>query len=333
MKRKTQSNAWIDPRLVRPADWSPPAPENVPGFLLSWDPATRETYIMGILSSLGGAVQSAYYCRLFYMDSLSPTLALGPSWSPWRYEQRNLQAIQSIAPHIEDGPTRALCQAWVEQMQSLQHLNADWKAALAAFFGLPVPPTEAAQSELQARVDAHRRERGPTWMQQPEFPPLLRRLEEVIAAMEGLAPRLQDVLRSYYSRVSPGDLQSMLGDSRAEDLLEASRGQPDDGQAIRQLNRALRYGQTGQQASDIYLELGFRYAEMEDLERAIESYTRSTEAAAEPNATACFCRGEVYLQQEQWARARQDFERALALGLDSPQREKAVQYLSELQSR
>jgi len=316
MKRGEQSKPRPSCEPERPGGWPPPLPEGVPCLALSWEDAARDLYVAGILSRLAAAARSAYYCRLFYIDRVSPSVVLGPTWSPWRDAGTDLMAMQSVLPQVEDESPRTLCQAWVEQVQALQQVNAEWKEALAGFFGVPAPSTEEGEDGLRARVDAHRAEKGPTWLRRPGFRALVRRLEEIIAVLQQLQPQLQD---AFAECASGGGAYGDVPAARAEPAGQDASGR--------------LYGQTGAQAIDIYLELGLRYAELEDMEQAIASYTQSAEATKEPYAMAHFRRGELYYQQEQWAQARRDFERALALGLDSPQRELAVQYVAELQSR
>jgi tetratricopeptide (TPR) repeat protein len=123
-----------------------------------------------------------------------------------------------------------------------------------------------------------------------------------------------------------------FGDQRAEDLVDWSMEQP-SALAIQTLQKALTYGETGLYASTAYLELGNRYADIGDIDRAIESYTHSFAAYPTPNAYGLYWRGELYFRKGQWDKARDDFERAAALGLRSPESEQAQDYLSRIREK
>lgn len=118
------------------------------------------------------------------------------------------------------------------------------------------------------------------------------------------------------------------GDPRAHKLLDMASGAVHP-RAIRLCYRALGYGRTGIQASKAYQELGMRFEDLGQTQRAIRYYTRSLKVGP-PNPWTYFWRGLLYHQQGHRELARNDFEQALALDLWPPECDEARQYLIEL---
>jgi len=122
-----------------------------------------------------------------------------------------------------------------------------------------------------------------------------------------------------------------LGDQRASDLIDQAEAEFLE-HAIKLLERALAYGDTGLQAQAAYLGLGMRYEELGDEERAHDYYTKSIETprAGQPNENALFWRGQILYRRGEFAKAKRDFELAVNLGLYSPEREQAQAYLTSM---
>jgi tetratricopeptide (TPR) repeat protein len=123
-----------------------------------------------------------------------------------------------------------------------------------------------------------------------------------------------------------------FGDQRAKDIIDVAYEEPDPHRAIKLLHRALKYGDTGIQASKAYGELGRLYEDLGDITQAITYYTRAIEVGV-PEAYEFFWRGQLFYQLGQWEAARHDFEQALAFekGFFSPEREQAQCYLAEIE--
>lgn len=95
------------------------------------------------------------------------------------------------------------------------------------------------------------------------------------------------------------------------------------------LKRALRYGQTGIQASKAYMYLGMRYEDLGNTDQAIAHYSQAL-AAWEPFALLYFWRGQLYYRRQQWPEAKDDLEKAVAGDLSSPEDEQAREYLADI---
>jgi tetratricopeptide (TPR) repeat protein len=334
MTKKKQQDVWLDSRLIRPPGWSPPKPteQEYSSIFASVEGLQKQVLITSHLSSLICVAKFAYQCHLFYTDNLSPMMMLGEYWSPWRYPGEEITTIQSMLPHVETD-IRELCQAWLPLIQTLETLNQEWADALARFFGLITPNSDRDYQELRDQVEAYRKENGALWVNHPDFPPLILQLEQIVIGMQRLYPKLSELLQKYQTQISPDDLKALFGDQRVKDRIDSARGEPSHKRAIKVLDKALRYNPTDMQTNEIYMELGFRYGELGEIEQAIENYTRSINASKLPNPLVHYWRGELYYSQKEWDKAAQDFEQAVALGVYSPEREQAQRYILELRSQ
>jgi tetratricopeptide (TPR) repeat protein len=324
--------AWVNPRLVRPHGWSPK---------LHVDPATmsdqaRAMHVVGPLSVFMGEAHRAENFYHFYTNSQSVNWGVPPSvWTPWTGEATTrsatvAQSLEQSTPYITDDKLLEVCQGMVEQTQLLEDLNGQLGRALAIFLGLSAPKTEEDFQELRQQVDDYRSTHGPAWASRAEIGPLIAQLKDIFVELTSLEFEFHGRLRPFYEHLAPADEE--FGDQRAHDLVDQAIEEPDADRAIRLLQKALRYGETGIQASKAYMELAARYSDLGDTERAIEHYTKSIEASQIPNAMTLYWRGELYYQREEWNKARSDFERAVAIGLFSPEYEQAQECLSKLRA-
>jgi tetratricopeptide (TPR) repeat protein len=334
MAKKKQSKMWVDPRNIRPAGWHPPKmTEKYYSRLFSaFEGLQKNILIAGHLSSLHGAALMAYQCHLFYTDSLSPSILLGNHWSPWRSSEDVTTSIRALLPHVAPD-VQELCEAWLTEIQILDELNQEWANALAKYFSLTVPKSDIDFQVLRDHVERYRNEKGAAWLDSSEFQPLVSRLDLTVSKMHQLTPKLDELIQTMHSQISPDDLQAFAGDQRVKDQIEASRDGPSHKRAINKLSRLLKDNPSQIQSSEIYMELGFRYAELGDISQAIENYTKSIELEKLPDPLVYFWRGELYYRQQEWKKAQKDFEQAVELEIYTPEREQALQYISELQSK
>lgn len=293
-----------------------------------WVP--KEEDIVLFLSALRGVSGFARDCYRFYTERPQPK-ELPDTW-PWSSKGGNVRHLQWLIPQVPDDAIRELCQSLVIQSQKLDELNEQWGQALASFLKLPPPRSESDLIQLRKRLDAYRKKNGAAWASREEFQPLVEQTRQVAEDAEQIWPQLHSQLLQVYPHTY-GDLVKThegFGDQRAKDIIDRAY-EVDAQSAVRLLQSALRYGHTGIQASKAYRELGNRYHELGDAERAIENYTKSLEAWEEPNWMALFYRGELYYQQGRWKEAREDLQRALAIQwMDSPERERAEEHLLKL---
>jgi tetratricopeptide (TPR) repeat protein len=324
--------AWVNPRLVRPYGWSPKL--HVDAAAMSEQ--ARAMHIIGPLSVFmdeGHRAEAFYH---FYTNSQAVNWGVPPSlWTPWTGEATThsdtmVQSLEESTPYITDDRLLEVCRGMVKQRQLLEDLNGQLGRALAMVLGLPAPRTDEDFHELREQADEYRSKHGPAWVGQAEIKPLIAQLKDIFVELKSLEFELHGRLRPYHEHLAPADEE--FGDQRAHDLVDQAIEEPDTDKAIRLLEKALRYGKTGIQASKAYMELGGRCSDLGDTEKAIEYYTKSLEASTIPNAFALYWRGELYYQQEEWDKARSDFERAVAIGLFSPEYEQAQEYLSELRA-
>lgn len=331
MKKEGQSD-WVNPRLVRPHGWSPTLHVD----LAKMPDQQRQMYVLQRLYGFVGVGSLAERCYHFYTNKQPEPLPLPTYvWTPWSREATaaeptKIESLQELMPYVADQEIVEVCRCLVTQGQLLGDINEQLGRALADFLGLSTPRTDQDFQALWRQINEYRRRHGPAWASQADIQPLIVQLKEVFVDLKSLEFELVGRLQPCLQPVMPS--VDEMGDPRAGDLVNLALEEPDADRAIQLLKRALRYGKTGLQASAAYMELGGRYSDLGDTERAVEHYTKSIEAYKHPNAFAHYWRGELYYQQEEWDKARSDFERAVAIGLYSPEHEQAQEYLSELRA-
>lgn len=264
------------------------------------------------------------------------------------------ELLRSLIPQIEDQKLRESLLSLELQTHKVEAFENRFVQVIAEFFDLPLPQTQRERLKLMRRANAYKSDWNPVWARQLEYQQLVKQSQQVFDKWEmikihvseiGIQLSSESTEEDDVGRTPPESMEQLvrflgweeetadvrgieLGDQRAKEIIDKAIEEPDPQQAIRLLHEALIYGRTGIQASKAYLELGGRYGDMGNAAQAIRYYTKSIEAWEEPNAIAFFWRGELYHQQEQWAEAQEDFEKALSLGLWSPEREQAQRYLS-----
>jgi tetratricopeptide (TPR) repeat protein len=329
--------AGVNPRLVRPPGWSPKLHLD----LEKMPDDQRQLHVLSRLSCFAGLGRSAERCYHFYTNKQAEPRPLPTyKWTPWtvegiEFEETTTESLQELIPYVPDEEILGVCQALVKRRQLLDDTNDQLGRALTEFLGLSAPRTVEGFRALGQRIDDYRLEHGPAWVGEAEIEPLILKLKDLFVEIKSLEYELGARLQPWQSELGSRLQLSReeIGDERAKDLVDMAIEEPDTDTAILLLKKALQYGETGLQASSAYMELGGRYSDLGETEKAIEHYTKSFEAYKEPNAFALYWRGELYYQQEEWDKARSDFERAVAIGLYSPEYEQAQEYLSELGAR
>jgi tetratricopeptide (TPR) repeat protein len=283
--------------------------------------------------------------------------------------QKELGQLQAFIPQIDDQELRELLHSLEILTRKVEELNAQFVELTANFFALPIPRTRQERQELTQRMNEYKLPRNdywanqpeylswnPIWANQPEYRQLVERSEQVFDEWERIKMQIYHrqvslilaidsntenahptspdskkrlaKLRNWDEGIVVEDVE--FGDEQAKDLVDMAVEEPDPKKASKLLHQALSYGHTGIQASKAYLELGARSEDLGDTVRAISYYTKSIEAYKEPLPMALYWRGKLYYQQKRWDEARNDFGRALSLGLFSPEHEWAQMYLSKL---
>jgi len=311
---------WIDPRLIRPQDWSP----------RGQDTADEERLVQQLLASEGLA-HHAQLCVRFYSDKkVFPQKEVSGLWSPWHRLSSLVSLLQECVPQLPL-TLQEPCRSLIVQADRLEALNERWGQALANYLHIPVSAAGMDYPRLRKKLDNRRRRAGPIWLTQANFQQLLAETQAIASATEEAWLQLRRNLMGTYPHLVVTDAD--FGDQRAKDLIDLAVGESNPRKAIKLLQRALRYGQTGIQASKAYLVLGNQYADLGDVDQAIASYSRSVEAWRDPLPMAIYWRGELYFRQNRRDEARRDFERVLEFGIWSPEREKAAEYLSLLREK
>lgn len=290
------------------------------------DEALKRMNLAAKLASLDAMSLLAKACYEFYTSNKPLSLGFPATWNPWDIEGNIVRSIGKAMPQVQDQTIRALCQSLAVQAEKLDAVNEEWGQVLAGFLGLPTPTSENDFVALRKKLDSYRRKKGAEWTKRDEFKPLVARTKRVVVESEQVWENLHARLMEVYGDIllAPGE----IGDQRAKDLIDRSY-EVEAKRAIPLLERALRYGRTGLQASKAFKELGNRYEELGDLARAIENYSESIKAFRRANPITFLLRGVLYYQQGRWQEARSDLERALASGLQSPEREQAQEYLAK----
>jgi tetratricopeptide (TPR) repeat protein len=289
---------------------------------------------LSVFMNEGRRAEDLYH---FYTNSQVVNRGVPPSaWTPWTGGHATagatmVQSLEESMPHITDHALLEVCQRMVKHRQLLEELNGQLGRVLAIFLRLSPPRTDEDFQKLRQQADDYRAQHGPAWATQPEISPLIAQLKDILVELKSLEFEVQGRLRPHYELLEPS--AGEMGDQRAHDLVDEAREEPDADRAIRLLRKALRYGKTGIQASSAYMELAARYSDQGEAKKAIAYYTKSIEASKIPNAYALYWRGELYYQQEEWGKALGDFERAVSIGLYSPEYEQAQEYRSELRPR
>jgi tetratricopeptide (TPR) repeat protein len=120
----------------------------------------------------------------------------------------------------------------------------------------------------------------------------------------------------------------------ADDLIDATVEDPDPASAVKRMEEPIGRGFPKAQAAVAYQVLGTRYEDMGDMQKAIESYTKSLEIDRS-NPLVLFWRGELLFHMGKRNEARADLMEALAFdppnALFSPDRDQALGYLARME--
>jgi len=332
MAQKKEKKFWIDPRLIRPRGWSPPKPT---AQIISREYAmadeSQKPFLLAIrFSSLPNEMGKIYYCHLFYTDNISPSVIIGDHYHPWRIDPYAQEAILGMLSYIE-GDFHNICEIWLNYILTFEDLNDKLAKTFAIFFGLPFPSTEQDYMELCERIEIYRKENGAVWCSFPDFQPLISQFEQSLRDMYLFFPKIKTLTNFYSNKVSPDAWNNYLGLMEINQRIENASNQPSHKRAINMLNKALEKNPNTNQSSEIYMELGFRYSMLGEIEQAIENYTKSVENNKIFNPLIYYWRGELYYHQQCWDKALHDFEQAISLEIYSPELEQAQQYVKELQ--
>ncbi len=270
-------------------------------------------------------------CYRFYIADKLPS-EIRDIWSPWGGGVGMENPDFSV--DIPDQELRELVHKLVVESNKLVHINARWLTALADYFQKPIFSSLQERFAFSRKINRHRRKHGTSWISEPQIQGLLQETKVVIEAVEALKLPIEERLEEVYGHLIVTNEE--FGDQRAKDLIDSAEGVPDSNprKAIKLLQKALKYGGMGIQASKAYLGLGMRYEDLGEIVGAIEYYTKSMETL-EPFSFAYFWRGRLYYEQGLWDKAQADFEQALSPEngeLDFMDHKEAEDYLRKIEN-
>jgi len=125
-----------------------------------------------------------------------------------------------------------------------------------------------------------------------------------------------------------------IDSQEVKDLVDAAEGDLIAANAIRRLEDAIRKNIPGIQNTSVYLTLGTRYEDLDNMEKAIDSYTKAINLC-DINAVAYLFRGELFYKQGDYKQASQDLHKALDVkppwSLDAYYADEARYYLKEIE--
>jgi tetratricopeptide (TPR) repeat protein len=333
MTKEKSQKSWIDPRLIRPANWSPPkmTEKSYSRMFASVEIGQRNIYISGQLASIYGTAQQAYFCHLFYTDILSPSIFTGSYWSPWNETDQTILAVQAMLPFV-DSDINEFCQNWLTLMHSLDVVNQKMAENFASIFNIEVPVNKEEFDKLRDLIEADRKLNGVYWVTLPEFSPLVSQLDNIVTRLQDLIPRLQEFLKKINEKISPDDFASLSGNQKIQTQIEICQNDPQHKRVIKKLNNLLLKNPPRIQKYQIFKEIGFRYSMIGDNMNAIDSYSKSIESGNITDPMVYYRRGEIYFDEKDWDKALKDFEKAIELEVYSPEREHALECIDYIKS-
>jgi tetratricopeptide (TPR) repeat protein len=117
------------------------------------------------------------------------------------------------------------------------------------------------------------------------------------------------------------------------DLIDATVEDFNPSRALKRMEEAIKRGLPESQAADAYMVLGTRYEDLNQIDQAIESYSKAIQLHVN-NPIVYYWRGELLFQQGQYKEARVDLETALSFApanrLTSPEHEQAQDLLKQI---
>jgi tetratricopeptide (TPR) repeat protein len=119
-----------------------------------------------------------------------------------------------------------------------------------------------------------------------------------------------------------------------DDLIDATMDDENSARAVKRMEEAIQRGIPKSQLSGAYLVLGTRYEALDEIDKAIDCYSKSIQWSAN-DPIVYFWRGELLFQQGRYNEARLDLETALSLSSPnssyySPDREQAQDLLKRI---
>jgi tetratricopeptide (TPR) repeat protein len=103
--------------------------------------------------------------------------------------------------------------------------------------------------------------------------------------------------------------------------------------AVKHLEDALTKNMPDFQKASVYMTLGTKYEDLNNTEKAIDSYSKSIELY-NGNSYPLLFRGELYFQEGRYEHANQDIRKAIGQGgLDDYNKNEGLSYLIQIKSK
>lgn len=303
-------------------------------------------YVSKLVDAIHGAASAI--CPLHatgYADVLQTTL-------PHLHER--LEELNTFLPYLKDNQINYQLTLLVSQMEGLSKIDQRLYEVIAAFFGVMSSSSGQDRKRLRKKIDGLYKKSLLPWLNTPEGRDLVEQSFVNCQMIDSLVLQIKkltysvidtDYLEGNYQESRQDNVSSFptaehllqwqmvteedVGDQRAKDLIDSIELEEDHKAAIRLLQRALRYGHTGIQASKAHFNIALRYEELDNYKLALKYYTKAIEAW-KPDGNLWFYRGELYYKLGQLENAQHDLTQALRAGLLSPELEEAEDYMSEL---
>jgi tetratricopeptide (TPR) repeat protein len=117
------------------------------------------------------------------------------------------------------------------------------------------------------------------------------------------------------------------------DLIDATVEDINPSRAVKRMEEAIKRGLPESQAADAFMVLGTRYEDLNQIDKAIDCYSKSIQLHVN-NPIVYYWRGELLFQKGRYKEARVDLETALSFAppnsLFSPEYEQAQGLLKQI---
>lgn len=269
-------------------------------------------------------------------------------WEIQTSRQNARSKLEAALPKIVDSELHRLFQTLAAREQRLYEIDKKLLAIVADFLGVSVPQSEVEFQQLQEEIKKHvRTHRESKWLLILPYERLLKKAHDLYLRVEdvdmGIFLRVKQITTPNVSDepglsdyVPPSKAKAIRREEKLKREIQSASDDFDIERGIRKLHRILERQKLA--ASDVawvYEELAGKYWASGDLQQAINYITKAIESgeSGQPLGLLYFWRGQLYYQQQQWEKAKNDLKVALAEGVSLPEEEEAKQYLAEIEKQ
>jgi tetratricopeptide (TPR) repeat protein len=262
-------------------------------------------------------------------------------WETQIFRQIARSKLEQALTQIIDSELHNLFLKLASLEQRLYEVDNQLLNVVVNYLEIPVPASELEFRQLREEIKKHVRANGESrWLLTVPYERLIKKAHNLYLRIEGadmqIFTRVQELITldatdkpvitdSYMpaSKVIKGKDKLRREIQSASDDIDIERG-------IRKLYRILkRQNLTESDLVWVYEALSGKYWALGDLQRAIDYATKAIETG-QPFELLYFWRGQLHYQQQQWTKAKDDLEMALAGNLPTSEYEEAKGYLTEI---